>query len=70
MGLKQELIRVSLPTIDRELPANHLIFSYIFSSSFNQSITCSLAPETGTPKYLIGQTPVAQLKISEEESDL
>jgi hypothetical protein len=32
-----------------------------FSSTGSQSITCSLELVTGTPRYFIGQTPVAEL---------
>jgi len=68
--LKHDLINTVLPPIESTLPFQPSNLLTSFSSRGTQSITCSLDPKTGTPKYFIGQDPITQLNISEYTLDL
>jgi hypothetical protein len=62
--LKLEFIRINFPPKERALPFQPSSLFTNSSSTGSKSITCSLELVTGTPRYFIGQTPVAQFIMS------
>jgi hypothetical protein len=63
--LRYELIRVCLPPKLKTLPFQPSSLLNIFSLIGSQSATCNLEPAIGTPRYLMGHCPIAQLNILE-----
>ena len=60
MLLRQTFRSLSLPPRDSESPFHPSRRLFIFSTRAPQSTTRNLDPETGTPRYFIGQSPTAQ----------
>ena len=52
-----ELISVSLPAMDKELPFHVDSFFRFFSCKGTQSLICNLPGPTGTSRYLIANKP-------------
>jgi len=55
--VRLELIIVALSAMDRELPLQIESFFSFFSCKGIQSLMCSLEGLTGTPRYLMGNSP-------------
>jgi hypothetical protein len=63
--VRHEFSKTSLPAVDMVSHFQVFNFLFIFSLSGIQSAACNLLGLTGTPRYLNGNKPDWQLKISE-----
>jgi len=55
---KQELIKVTLPAMDKELTFQEASFFSFFSTKGSPSLICNLPGLIGTPKYFKEKLPI------------